>query len=85
MRLGFWQILLTIGTHFAYAMPACTKVHVSSQVQRNIQAAKEALGLVKSETQGREDAVLREVEQMLKPVKNLTWPSGRPKNNELHV
>ena len=66
-------------------MPACTTIHALPQVQHNVQAAKEALEVVKSDTQGREDAVLREVEEMLKPVKNLTWPSGRPKNNELHV
>lgn len=60
-------------------------IRASPQVQRNVQAAKEALGVVKSDNQGREDAVLKEVEEMLKPVKNLSWPSGRPKNNELHV
>lgn len=61
------------------------KPHAFTQVQSNVQAAKEALGLVKSDTQSKEDAVLRKVEEMLKPVKNLTWPSGRPKNNEIHV
>lgn len=66
-------------------MPTWTVLRASLQVQSNVQAAKEALGVVESDTQGREDAVLREVEEMLKPVKNLTWPSGRPKNNELLV
>ena len=55
------------------------------QVQSNVQAAKEALGLMQSETQVHEDAVLKEVDQMLKPIKNTTWPSGRPKNNKVHV
>lgn len=64
---------------------AVCQAHALTQVQSNVQAAKEALGLVQSDTQSKEDAVLREVEEMLKPVKNLTWPSGRPKNNEIHV
>lgn len=58
---------------------------LSWQVQSNVQAAKEALGLVQSETQSQEDAVLKEVDKMLKPIKNTTWPSGRSKNNEVHV
>lgn len=58
---------------------------LSWQVQSNVQAAKEALGLVQSETQSQEDAVLKEVDNMLKPIKNTTWPSGRSKNNEVHV
>ena len=64
---------------------ALTSTCLCIQVQSNVQAAKESLGLLKSEAQSREDAVLKEVEEMLKPVKNLTWPSGRPKNNKIHV
>lgn len=64
-----------------------TLVGMSSpeEVQSNVQAAKEALGLVQSETQSQEDAVLKEVDNMLKPIKNTTWPSGRSQNNEVHV
>lgn len=62
---------------------AVTLVGMSSpeEVRSNVQAAKEALHVVQSETQSEEDRVLREVEEMLKPVKNMTWPSGRPENN----
>ena len=51
-------------------------------MQSNVQAAKEALGIVQSETQQEENRVLQEVEKMLQPIKNLTWPSGRPENNK---
>lgn len=63
---------------------AVTLVGMSSpeEVQSNVQAAKEALGLVRSEKQQEEDRVLQEVEKMLQPIKNLTWPSGRPENNK---
>ena len=52
------------------------------QVQSNVQAAKEALGIEQSTTTQEEDRVLQEVEKMLKPIKNLTWPSGREENNK---
>ena len=64
---------------------ALTAACVCTQVQANVQAAKEALGLLKSDTQSKEDAVLKKVAEMLKPIKNVTWPSGRPKNSEIHV
>ena len=51
------------------------------QVRSNIQAAKEALGVEHSQNQHKEDRVLHEVQEMLKPIKNMTWPSGRPENN----
>ncbi|KAL3138750.1 hypothetical protein ABBQ32_005595 [Trebouxia sp. C0010 RCD-2024] len=64
-----------------------TLVGMSSpeEVQSNVQAAKETLGLVKSEMQSKEDAVMKKVAELLEPVKNVTWPSGRPKNSEIHV
>ena len=37
---------------------------------------------MQSEAQGKEDQVQHEVEEMLKPIKNMTWPSGRPENNK---
>ena len=52
------------------------------QVRSNIQAAKEALGAEQSQNQQEEDRVLHEVQEMLKPIKNMTWPSGRPENNK---
>lgn len=52
------------------------------QVQSNVQAAKEALGLVQSETQSEEEKVLNEVQKILQPIKNMTWPSGRPENSQ---
>lgn len=52
------------------------------QVRSNIQAAKEALGGEHSQNQREEDRVLHEVQEILKPIKNMTWPSGRPENNE---
>jgi len=51
------------------------------QVRSNIQAAKEALGIEHAQNQHKEDRVLHEVQEMLKPIKNMTWPSGRPENN----
>lgn len=52
------------------------------QVKRNVQAAKEALGLAKAQDESKEEAVLREVQSILKPIKNQTWPSGRPENSQ---
>ena len=47
----------------------------------NVQAALEGLGLVPSDTRQKEEQVLREVQDILRPVMNRTWPSGRPENN----
>lgn len=63
---------------------AITLVGMSTpeEVQSNVQAAKEALGLVQSETQSEEEKVLNEVQKILQPIKNMTWPSGRPENSQ---
>lgn len=52
-----------------------------AQVRFNVQAALEGLGLVPSDTRQKEEQVLREVQDILRPVMNRTWPSGRPENN----
>lgn len=51
-------------------------------MKSNVAAAKEALGIVQSAAQQDEDRVLKEVEQILQPIKNTTWPSGREENNK---
>ena len=79
IREAAWRALVPVVCGCSICL--CNRV----QVQRNVQAAKEALGLLQSETQHAEDAVLKQVVDMLKPIKNMTWPSGRPKNNEVHV
>lgn len=49
-------------------------MHFDNQVEENVRAATELLQFgVDSET-------LAEVEAILKPVKNLTWPSGVQKS-----
>lgn len=57
------------------------QTHCLLQVRSNIQAAKEALGIEHAQNQHKEDRVMHEVQEMLKPIKNMTWPSGRPENN----
>jgi L-galactose dehydrogenase len=46
------------------------------QVQENVQAAIEVEQGAKYD-----EELLKEVEKVLKPVKNLTWSSGRDENN----
>jgi hypothetical protein len=52
-----------------------------AQVQFNVQAALEGLGLVPSDTRQKEEEVLQGVRDILRPIMNTTWPSGRPTNN----
>jgi hypothetical protein len=47
------------------------------QVRENVKTAMEMeQGLAHID-----EALLQQVEQILQPVKNITWPSGRPENN----
>ncbi|GAB4819507.1 hypothetical protein N2152v2_006553 [Parachlorella kessleri] len=51
------------------------------QVNENVESVLQALGLVPNPQQQLEQEVLQEVEQILQPVRDMTWPSGRPENN----
>jgi hypothetical protein len=53
----------------------------AAQVRFNVQAALEGLGLVPSDSRQKEEEALRGVQDILKPVMDTTWPSGRPENN----
>lgn len=57
----------------------------SAVVQANVHSVLQALqGDPSSDSQGNaaaEKAALAEVERILAPVKNITWPSGKPENN----
>lgn len=46
-----------------------------------MQAALEGLGLAPSASRQAEEEALQGVHEILKPVMNTTWPSGRPENN----
>ena len=67
----------------ASEVPATTLVGMTSpeEVRSNVQAALEATGVAKSPDAELERSVLSEVEKVLEPVMNTTWPSGRPENN----
>lgn len=52
------------------------------QVKRNVAAAKEALGLAQAQDESKDKEILQEVERILQPIKNQTWPSGRPQNSQ---
>lgn len=62
---------------------ATTLVGMSTrqQVTTNADAVMAALGVIPDPQAQLEDQVTSEVEAILAPVKNLTWPSGRPENN----
>jgi hypothetical protein len=51
------------------------------QVRFNVQAALEGLGLAASDSRQTEEEALQGVRDILQPVMNTTWPSGRPENN----
>jgi hypothetical protein len=53
----------------------------SAQVRFNVQAALEGLGLAPSDSRQAEEEALQGVRDILKPIMNTTWPSGRPENN----
>lgn len=53
----------------------------SAQVRFNVQAALEGLRLVASDGRQKEDEALQEVQEILRPIMNTTWPSGRPENS----
>lgn len=55
----------------------------SAVVHANVQAVLQALGCdpVSTADAAAEKAALSEVERILAPVKNITWPSGKPENN----
>lgn len=75
-KLGIMQAL-------KYPDIATTLVGMPSrdQVASNVATALQALGLQESPDAAAEAAALREVESILKPVQDITWPSGRPENN----
>lgn len=50
-------------------------------VQANVQAALEAVGSAASENAKAEAKALEEVERILAPIKDMTWPSGLPENS----
>lgn len=52
-----------------------------NQVNENCDAVLQALGVVENDNKAVEDKVLSEISQVLAPVKNMTWPSGRANNN----
>lgn len=52
----------------------------SEVVHANVRTVLEALDVQPSETAKSEAKVLEEVERILVPVKDLTWPSGRAEN-----
>lgn len=52
----------------------------SEVVHANVGTVLEALNVQPSETGKSEAKVLEEVERILVPVKDLTWPSGRAEN-----
>lgn len=51
------------------------------QVRENVQSVLQALGETPNPQQEAETQVLDHVEAILGPVKDVTWPSGRPENN----
>jgi hypothetical protein len=55
----------------------------SAVVQFNVQAVLQALDVtpVSPQQAAAEKAALQEVERILDPVKNISWPSGKPENN----
>ena len=53
----------------------------SVQVRFNVQAALEGLGLAPSDSRQTEEDALQGAREILQPVMNATWPSGRPENN----
>lgn len=46
-----------------------------------MQAALEALGKQENPNKAKEEKVMQEVKEILKPVHNQTWVVGRPENN----
>ena len=62
-------------------------MHVHSpnavQVRSNVATALDALGVSQGSNFNAqlEGEVLVEVQDILKPIKDKTWPSGRPENN----
>uniref|UniRef100_A0A7S0WRT9 NADP-dependent oxidoreductase domain-containing protein n=1 Tax=Chlamydomonas leiostraca TaxID=1034604 RepID=A0A7S0WRT9_9CHLO len=51
------------------------------EVAQNVEAVSRALGVVDDPHAELDAQVLAEVQQILAPVHNVTWPSGRPDNN----
>ena len=74
---------LALKHSLASEVPATTLVGMTSpeEVRSNVQAALEAAGVAQSPDAELERSVLSEVERVLEPVMNTTWPSGRPENN----
>ena len=52
-----------------------------AQVNENCDAVLQALGVVESPTDAAEAEAMEQVKTLLKPVMNVTWPSGLPENN----
>ena len=51
------------------------------QVKQNVKAALEALGKLENPNKVKEEKMMEEVKEILKPVHNQTWEVGRPENN----
>jgi L-galactose dehydrogenase len=68
-----------LALQFAVKNPEISTIVVGmcsvEQVHRNIQAVKDEKNIAQDKE------TLQEVEAILKPVKNLTWPSGKAENN----
>eukprot|EP00898_Chlorokybus_atmophyticus_P008690 jgi/Chlat1/8822/Chrsp91S08159 len=48
------------------------------EVRRNVQSALDGLSL---DSRARDKGILEELEEMFRPVRNMSWPSGLPENN----
>ncbi|KAK9868557.1 hypothetical protein WJX84_008651 [Apatococcus fuscideae] len=51
------------------------------EVKQNVKAALEALGKLENPNKVKEEKMMEEVKEILKPVHNQTWEVGRPENN----
>jgi L-galactose dehydrogenase len=51
-------------------------------VQANVHAVMQKLGYEPDPTRTLDKAMTREVERILAPVMGVSWPSGRPENND---
>ena len=51
-------------------------------VTANVEAVLQALDVLPNKRREEEEGILDEVLRILEPVKGLSWPSGRPENNE---
>ena len=52
-------------------------MHTPELVEANVATAKEALGVVVCDNLAAEQMTLQAIETILKPVLNMSWPSGK--------